>query len=198
MQRIKNVCVYCGASPRAAAHYTTLAQQVGKVLVENNLGLVYGGGRMGLMGTVADSVLEGGGQAIGIIPKHLQDREERHDELSELHIVDTMHIRKQMMVDRSDAFVILPGGFGTLDEAFEILTWKQLGLHSKPIVFLNVHGFWSPLKELKQHLYEESFIKEEDLKLFTMAETVDEIIPAILAQMTVSPDLGTMKLAGQF
>jgi len=187
MQNIKNVCVYCGASPRVTARYMEAAQQVGKILAENGMGLVYGGGRMGLMGEVANAVLSNGGQAIGIIPKHLQDREARHDELNELHIVDSMHIRKQMMVDRSDAFLILPGGYGTLDEAFEILTWKQLGLHNKPIIFLNIYDFWTPLKELKQHLFDESFIKGEDLKLFSMADTPEQILPSLQAQLSLAP-----------
>lgn len=177
---LKNVCVYCGASPRVSPRYNEVAHDVGQMLAKSGLGLVYGGGRMGLMGMVADSVLSGGGHAIGIIPKHLQDREAQHDTLSELHIVESMHVRKQMMVDRSDAFLILPGGYGTLDEAFEILTWKQLGLHNKPIIFLNVFGFWSPLKEMKQHLFEESFIRAEDLKLFHLVESVDQILPALM------------------
>lgn len=178
---IRTVCVYCGASPRVSDRYKEVARAVGQTLADNNIGLVYGGGRMGLMGVVADSVLSKGGRAVGIIPKHLQDREERHDELNELHIVDSMHIRKQMMVDRSDAFLILPGGYGTLDEAFEILTWKQLGLHSKPIVFFNMFGFWDPLKELKQHLFDESFVKAEDLKLFSFVDSVEQIVPSIRA-----------------
>lgn len=186
MQKIQNICVYCGASPRVSERYSQAAADVGKLIAENNMGLVYGGGRMGLMGMVADNVLSNGGKAIGIIPKHLQDREVRHETLNELHIVDTMHVRKQMMVDRSDAFIILPGGYGTLDEAFEILTWKQLGLHNKPIIFLNIFDFWTPLKELKQHLFEESFIKAEDLKLFTLVDSVDQIIPALLAQSSLS------------
>jgi uncharacterized protein (TIGR00730 family) len=179
MKLIHNVCVYCGSSDKVSDRYKQAAQQVGHVLATNDLGLVYGGGRRGLMGMVADSVLSNGGKAIGIIPKHLQDREERHDDLSELHIVDSMHIRKQMMVERSDAFLILPGGYGTLDEAFEILTWKQLGLHSKPIIFLNIFDFWSPLKELKQHLSDEHFIKSDDLKLFTLIDGIDQIIPTL-------------------
>jgi uncharacterized protein (TIGR00730 family) len=179
MAPFQNICVYCGASNRASDRYKQAAQDVGRILAEHKMGLVYGGGRMGLMGMVANSVLEHGGRAVGIIPKHLQDREERHDNLDELHIVETMHARKQMMVDRSDAFLILPGGYGTLDEAFEILTWKQLGLHNKPIIFLNIYNFWSPLKELKQHLFEESFIKGDDLKLFSIIDTIDQIIPTL-------------------
>jgi uncharacterized protein (TIGR00730 family) len=179
MTEIKSVCVYCGSSERASPRYKQAAREVGQMLAENDLRLVYGGGRMGLMGVVADAVLKAGGHATGIIPKHLQDREARHDELSELHIVDSMHIRKTMMVERSDAFLILPGGYGTLDEAFEILTWKQLGLHKKPIIFLNIYGFWSPLKELKQHLFEESFIKADDLKLFSIIDSVEQLIPTL-------------------
>ncbi len=183
---IKNICVYCGSSPTASEQYKKAAFDVGKVLADNKLGLVYGGGRRGLMGVVADSVLSNGGQAIGIIPKHLQDREERHDTLNELHVVDSMHIRKQMMVERSDAFLILPGGYGTLDEAFEILTWKQLGLHNKPIIFINIFGFWSPLKELKQHLFDESFIKAEDLKLFNIIDSIDQIIPTLAKEASAA------------
>jgi len=179
MAPFRHVCVYCGASNRASERYREAAARVGTLLAENGITLVYGGGRMGLMGTVADSVLDKGGRAVGIIPKHLQDREERHDNLTELHIVDSMHTRKHMMVERSDAFLILPGGYGTLDEAFEILTWKQLGLHNKPIIFVNIYDFWSPLKELKQHLFDESFIKAEDLKLFSLVDSVDQIIPAL-------------------
>jgi uncharacterized protein (TIGR00730 family) len=184
MTSIKNICVYCGASNRVSERYMLAAQEVGKLLATNGLGLVYGGGRMGLMGMVADSVLDNGGKAIGVIPKHLQDREVRHEKLSELYVVDTMHIRKQMMAERSDAFLILPGGYGTLEEAFEMLTWKQLGLHNKPIVFLNIFDFWTPLQELKQHLSDESFIKQDDLKLFSLVESPDQIIAAIQAQIS--------------
>lgn len=184
MTKIKNICVYCGASNRVSDRYLQAADDVGRVLAENDIGLVYGGGRSGLMGKVADSVLSNGGRAVGIIPKHLQDREERHDGLSELHIVDTMHVRKQMMTDRSDAFLILPGGYGTLEEAFEILTWRQLGLHQKPIIFLNIHNFWNPLKELKQHLFEEAFIKSDDLQLFGIVDSTDSILPEIQAQLS--------------
>lgn len=176
---IKNVCVYCGASDRVSSRYKKAAETIGHLLAENRLNLVYGGGRMGLMGVVADAVLAKGGRATGIIPKHLQDREARHDDLTELFVVDSMHTRKNMMVERSDAFLILPGGFGTLDEAFEILTWKQLGLHDKPIIFVNLYDFWSPLKELKMHLHDESFIKPEDMNLFSFIEQPEDIIQAL-------------------
>jgi uncharacterized protein (TIGR00730 family) len=186
MQDIKTICVYCGSSNRVSDQFRNVARDVGKLLAENDLTLVYGGGQMGLMGMVANGVLDNGGKAIGIIPKHLQDREERHDHLSELHIVDSMHVRKQMMTDRSDAFLILPGGYGTLDEAFEILTWKQLGLHNKPIIFLNAFDFWTPLKALKQQMLNENFIKAEDLKLFSVIDSMDQIIPVLQTQNSSS------------
>jgi uncharacterized protein (TIGR00730 family) len=178
---LKTVCVYCGASMRVSAHYLEAATQVGTELAKNDLTVVYGGGRMGLMGNVADAALAAGGKVIGIIPQHLQDREERHDDLTELHVVASMHERKQLMVMRSDAFVILPGGYGTLDEAFEILTWKQLGLHNKPIIFVNINSFWSPLKDFKEKLLAENFIKADDLGLFSFAESVDQIVPQLKA-----------------
>ncbi len=176
---LQTVCVYCGASTRVSAHYLEAAQTVGTALGENNLNVVYGGGRTGLMGAVADAALKAGSKVIGIIPQHLQDREERHDNITELHIVNSMHERKQLMVMKSDAFVILPGGYGTLDEAFEILTWKQLGLHNKPILFVNINGFWSPLKDFKSKLLTENFIKEGDLDLFHFVETPEDLIPAL-------------------
>lgn len=181
---LKTVCVYCGASTRVAPLYLEAARAVGTTLAQNDLGVVYGGGRMGLMGEVADSALAAGGKVIGIIPQHLQDREARHDDLTELHIVTSMHERKQLMVMRSDAFVILPGGYGTLDEAFEILTWKQLGLHNKPILFVNINSFWSPLKDFKEKLLAENFIKPDDLGLFSFAESVDQIVPQLNAMIS--------------
>lgn len=178
---LQTVCVYCGASTRVSADYLQAAEQVGTALGQNGLNVVYGGGRMGLMGKVADSALQAGGKVIGIIPQHLQDREERHDDLTELHVVNSMHERKQMMVMRSDAFVILPGGYGTLDEAFEILTWKQLGLHNKPILFVNINSFWSPLKDFKSKLLQENFIKPTDLDLFGFVESPQDLVPALKA-----------------
>ena len=176
---LQTVCVYCGASTRVSPRYLEAAQQVGTALGEVGLSVVYGGGRQGLMVAVADAALVAGGKVIGIIPQHLQDREVRHDDLTELHIVASMHERKQLMVMKSDAFVILPGGYGTLDEAFEILTWKQLGLHNKPILFVNIDGFWSPLNDFKKKLSEENFIKPEDLDLFSFVETPEDLVPML-------------------
>lgn len=176
---LKTVCVYCGASTRVSPLYLEAAREVGTMLAQNGLSIVYGGGRRGLMGQVADAALQAGGNVVGIIPQHLQDREERHDDLTELHIVSTMHERKQLMIMRSDAFVILPGGYGTLEEAFEILTWKQIGLHNKPILFVNTNSFWSPLKDFKEKLLAENFIKQDDLGLFGFVESIDQILPQL-------------------
>ena len=179
---IKNVCVYCSASRHLSERYLQVATDIGKILVDNDWGLVYGGGRAGLMGTVATSVLENKGHAIGIITEYIQAYEDRYDELDELHVVDTMHTRKQMMVDRSDAFVILPGGYGTLDEAFEILKWKQLRLHYKPIVFVNAYGFWDFLKGMEQHFVDEKFLLDDDRNLFVIVDKIENVPTAILAQ----------------
>ena len=180
MNSIQNICVYCGSSDRVSERYKEAARQVGDILGKHGLGLVYGGGNVGLMGIVANAVLAQGGQVTGIIPQHLHEREVQHNGLTELHVVDSMHTRKMMMMERGDAFLVLPGGYGTLDEAFEILTWKQLALHNKPIIFLNIYNFWTPLKELKQHLYEESFITADNLNLFTFIETPEQILPTLI------------------
>lgn len=179
MTKIKSVCVYCGSSARVDQAYKDAAVELGKAIAAKNWGVVYGGGRVGLMGLVADSALEAGAPVIGIIPKHIQGREIEHTDLTELHIVESMHIRKQMMVDRGDAFVILAGGLGTLDEFFEILTWKQLGLHDKPIVVVNVNGYWTKMIEAIRHIADEKFMRIEDLKMFHVVDTVAEV-PAAL------------------
>jgi uncharacterized protein (TIGR00730 family) len=153
------VCVFCGSSPGARPAYLEAARSLGSLLAQRRIGLVYGGASVGLMGAIADAVLAGGGEAIGVIPRSLLDRELAHDGLSELHVVETMHQRKALMAQLSDAFVILPGGAGTLDEFFETLTWRQLGLHSKPLALLDVDGFFRPLLALADHLVEEGFVQ---------------------------------------
>jgi len=172
---IKRVCVYCGSSSRVDQAFKDSAVKLGQNIVESGWGVVYGGGRVGLMGLVADSALEKGGEVIGIIPEHIQAREVEHNDLTELHVVDSMHIRKQMMVDKSDAFVILAGGLGTLDEFFELMTWKQLGLHDKPIVVVNVNGYWTKLIEGIHNIASEGFMREEDLGLFAVVDSVDDV-----------------------
>jgi uncharacterized protein (TIGR00730 family) len=155
--RLRRLCVYCGSSIGADPRYREAAEALGAGLAASGIELVYGGGRNGLMGAVADAVLAGGGTAIGVIPRHLQDRELAHLGLSELVIVDTMHQRKQAMAERADAFAALPGGIGTLDETVEILSWRQLGLHDKPIYIVDIAGYWSPLAMLFEHVATSDF-----------------------------------------
>lgn len=183
---IKTICVYCGSSAHVGQTYTDLAVSVAEHLVKNGKAIVYGGGKVGLMGKVAESGINAGGTVIGIIPEYLVYKELQHESLSEMHVVDSMHTRKRMMVERSDAFLILPGGFGTLDEAFEIMTWRQLGLHEKPIVFLNHNEFWTPLVDLIDHIAREKFSGAESRNLFTVAATIDDV-PAAMARAPSNP-----------
>ena len=161
-----------GADPK----YAAATRELGQKMVDNAMRLVYGGGHIGLMGVIADAVLDAGGEAVGIIPEHIHIRENQHTGLSELLVVDSMHTRKRLMADRAEAFVVLPGGFGTLDEAFEIITWKQLDLHHAPIIFLNVDGFWEPLVKLVEAQIEGGFIHAHNQHLFQVADSVDEAI----------------------
>lgn len=179
MPEIKSVCVYCGSSSRVDQKYKDAAVELGKLIAAQGWNVVYGGGRVGLMGLVADSALSSGARVVGIIPQHIQAREIEHNDLTELHIVDSMHIRKQMMVDRADAFVILAGGLGTLDEFFELLTWKQLGLHDKPVVMVNIGGYWTKMIEAIQHIAGEKFMRPEDLTMFQVVETVAAVPDAL-------------------
>ncbi|PZQ47652.1 MAG: TIGR00730 family Rossman fold protein [Micavibrio aeruginosavorus] len=179
MTKIQSVCVYCGSSSRVDQSYKDAAVELGKMLAANKWDLVYGGGRVGLMGLVADSALSAGSKVVGIIPKHIQAREIEHTDLTELHIVDTMHVRKQMMVDRADAFVILAGGLGTLDEFFEILTWKQLGLHDKPVVMVNVNGYWTKMVEAIRYIADQKFMREEDFGMFQVVDSVADVAQAL-------------------
>ncbi|WP_233880916.1 LOG family protein [Paraburkholderia flagellata] len=157
---MKAVCVYCGSSPGANPIYTEAAQAFGRALVAANLALVYGGGKVGLMGVIADTVMAGGGRAIGVIPELLVDKEVGHVGLTELHVVPDMHHRKKMMADLSDAFVAMPGGAGTLEELFEVYTWAQLGYHRKPVGVLNISGFYDPLMSLLDHTVREGFMRQ--------------------------------------
>ena len=179
MTEIKNVCVYCGSSSNVDEVYKSAAKNLGELIASEGWGVVYGGGRVGLMGIVADAALAKGANVIGIIPEHIQAREVEHTDLTELHVVDTMHVRKQMMVDKSQAFVILAGGLGTLDELFELLTWKQLGLHDKPIVVVNIDGYWTKMLESLDHISSKGFMRETDLDLFVSVDSIEEVPMAI-------------------
>ncbi|MDU0372517.1 TIGR00730 family Rossman fold protein [Hymenobacter endophyticus] len=159
---MKSVAVYCGSSAGTNPLYTEMAQEMGRVLAEQSMTLVYGGGRVGLMGAVADSVLAHGGQVIGVIPDFLVAKEVEHRGVTELHIVKSMHERKLLMADLADGFVAMPGGFGTLEELFEVLTWGQLGLHKKPVALLNVAGFYDHLLRALDHMADEGLLRREN------------------------------------
>ena len=155
------LCVYCGSRIGEHPEYAEQAQAFGAELARRGIALVYGGGNVGLMGIVADAVLAGGGKAIGVIPRQLVEREVAHQGLSELVVVDTMHQRKTRMFELADAFVALPGGFGTMDEMFEMLTWAQLGLHRYPCAFLDVRGYYRDLRSMVDHMASERFVRAE-------------------------------------
>ncbi|HUL07855.1 MAG TPA: TIGR00730 family Rossman fold protein [Candidatus Acidoferrum sp.] len=182
MTAIASVCVYCGSSRGANPRHAEAARELGAQLAGHGMRLVYGGGRIGLMGVVADAVLAVGGQVIGVIPEHLQVQERGHRGVTELRVVASMHERKNLMFELSDAFVILPGGFGTLDEAFEMLTWRQLRLHDKPILFLNTDGYWTPFDKLVEHFIAEGFVRKNNRRLFAMVDAVEDVVPTLLRQ----------------
>ena len=165
---MRRVCVFCGASSGRVPAYADAARSFGAALAARGLGLVYGGGRVGLMGAVADAVLAAGGEVTGVIPQELVDRELAHGGVTELRVVGSLHERKALMADLSDAFVALPGGFGTLDELMEQLTWSQLGLHAKPVALFDVEDYWRPLIALARHATEEGFVRESDLGAITV------------------------------
>lgn len=158
---IRRICVFCGSNKGADPAYLDAVRILGRLFATEGIGLVYGGGSVGLMGELADTVLSSGGEVIGVIPHALWAREVGHRGLTDLHIVDTMHERKAMMADLADAFIALPGGLGTLEEIFEIWTWAQLGLHTKPVGFLDVGGFYKPLMQFLDRAVRERFLKEE-------------------------------------
>ncbi len=180
-RRIESVCVYCGSSKGQSAAYAMAARKFGKLLAEHNLRLVYGGGSLGLMGEVAKAALGAGGKVTGIIPEFLGAREQMLKDVDELIVVKDMHARKQLMFEKSDAFVALPGGIGTLEELVEQLTWSQLGRHSKPIVVANIGRFWSPFLNLLAHMKRETFIRSELDVRFVVVDSVERILPALFA-----------------
>jgi len=175
---MKRICVFCGSSAGSQPEYRACAQQLGAELTRRKIGLVYGGGNVGLMGAIADSVLEAGGEAIGVIPEHLMTREIGHKRLTKLHIVHSMHERKALMADLSDAFIALPGGFGTLEEFCEVLTWSQLGLHAKPCGIVNVLGYYTPLLAMLDHAVQERFLKPQNRALVLASDTPLELLQA--------------------
>lgn len=166
------LCVYCGSNVGASAGFEAVARELGAAMAAVGIGLVYGGGRVGLMGVVADAVLASGGEAIGVMPEHLVRAEIAHGGLTELVVVDSMHARKARMAELADGFVALPGGYGTFEELFEMLTWNQLGLIAKPVVLLDVEGFFEPLLAMLDHAAERGFVRAEHRALARRAATV--------------------------
>jgi len=176
----KTVCVFCGAQNRVPQVHLDMGKEVGKKLAENSISLVYGGGDCGIMGAVANSVMKHGGWVTGIFPESLRNIENEHQGLNKIIIVDTMHTRKELMYMKSDMFIILPGGFGTMDEMFEILTWKQLELHDKPIIIFNHEHYWDHLIALMNNIIDKGFARIETKDLYTVVNTIDELVACIV------------------
>lgn len=180
MAVIKSLCVFCGASDGVEPVYRDAATKLGTLMAAAGIELVFGGGRIGLMGLIAASVIAGGGKVTGIIPKHLHNAEiGARDPIGDLHVVETMHERKATMFARSDGFVVLPGGLGTLDETFEVLTWKQLGLHDKPIVTVDIAGYWAPLIHQITRVVETGFAPRSSLALMRVVTNAEEVLPLL-------------------
>lgn len=178
---MKSICVFCGSRLGSKLTYREVAASVGELIAHQRLRLVYGGGNIGLMGVVADAVLASGGEVVGVIPKHLQDKEVGHAGLTELHIVNTMHERKALMANLADAFIALPGGFGTFEEFCEILTWAQLDLHHKPCGLLNIDHFYDPLISLFDRAVDEGFLRPEYRAMVLTASDPDELLMRLRA-----------------
>lgn len=179
MAEIKSICVYCGSRNGVDPRHVEAARTLGTLMARAGIELVYGGGRIGLMGVVADAVIAGGGKVCGIIPHHLQTVEVGHQGLTELHVVESMHIRKQMMFERSDAFVVLPGGIGTLDETFEMITWRQLRLHDRPVVVVDVAGYWQPYVQMIDHIIGQGFAGAEIRRLYDVVDSAEAVLPLL-------------------
>lgn len=173
---MKKICVFCGSSKGAVPEYLAAAEKLGNVLSVNDFELVYGGAKVGLMGKVASTVCENGGEVTGVIPRDLFEKEVANTDLENLHVVESMHERKAMMADMSDAFIALPGGFGTFEELFEILTWAQLGFHKKPIGILNINGYYDKLIEFIDNAIDQRFVKEEHKEMFIVEECPERLI----------------------
>ncbi len=186
MSKIRRLCVYCGSSGAVDRQYREAAAELGACLAAAGIGLVYGGGRVGLMGLLADAALAGGGEVIGIIPSRLRDAELAHPGATEMVVVESMHERKRLMAEKADAFAILPGGIGTLDELFEILSWKQLGLHDKPILLVDIGGYWASLRALLDDIVTKGFARLKARELLRVVPTVASLM-ATLDEVTPEP-----------
>lgn len=179
MIQIKNIAVYCGSAPGFDPNFMTAAYELGESLASEQIGLVYGGASVGLMGAVANGCLSKNGSVTGVLPTFLKKKEIEHSGLGKLILVETMHERKRVMFDLSDAFIVLPGGFGTMEEFFEIITWSQLGLHNKPVVLLNWNGFYNPLVQMFRTMVESGFLKKENAALVQVLENSQDLLPTL-------------------
>ena len=180
LEKRSRICVFAGSSLGQSGSYVEAARSLGQIIARRELGLVYGGARVGLTGAVADAALAAGGEVVGVLPKKLSNLEVAHSGLTQLHIVDTMHERKAMMAEMSDAFIALPGGIGTLEETFEVLTWSQLGFHRKPVGLMNVDGFFDQLLGFLDNLTGERFLKPEHRDLLWSDSDADRLVSKVL------------------
>ncbi|WP_201549543.1 TIGR00730 family Rossman fold protein [Psychrobacter sp. Pi2-1] len=190
------VAVYCGSRLGNGDVYEQAARELGSALANNGMGLVYGGASIGLMGAVADEVINGGAQAVGVIPTFMLKHEIAHERLTRLHLTDTMHTRKTVMAEYADAFITLPGGLGTLEEIMEIATWRQLYQHEKPMIILNINGFYDRMIEHLKYTTEQGFMKQEDLDRLVVCNTISEAIDMLQTVVTIDDAVDTEKMAG--
>jgi uncharacterized protein (TIGR00730 family) len=186
---MKRITIYCGSNPGNHPDYVSAAQALGHAMATQGYDLIYGGGKLGLMGTIADSVLDAGGHAIGVMPRGLFRGEMAHERLTELYEVADMHERKAKMHDLADAFISMPGGLGTFEELFEMVSWAQIGIHKKPIGLLNVRGFYDPLVALLKHAVQEGFMKETNLALFVVESDPETLLQRLAAYQPVERSL---------
>jgi uncharacterized protein (TIGR00730 family) len=184
--RLSSICVFCGSSAGADPAYLEAAEAVGRRLAQRGVRVVYGGGKVGMMGAVADAVRDEGGDVIGVIPQAIVDLEIGHDGLDDLRVVGSMHERKALMAELSDAFIALPGGIGTLEELFEVYTWAQLGIHAKPLVLLDVAGYFRPLVAFLDHAVQERFLRPETRTLLAVSDDLDDLLAALEASGPVT------------
>ena len=191
---IRAVCVFCGSQPGARPSYLRAARDLGAQLARRGWTAVYGGGHVGMMGALADSTLAAGGKVIGVIPEHLMRSEVAHQGLSELLVVDSMHTRKRLMAGRSDAFVVLPGGYGTLEEMFEMVTWRQLALHAKPVGLLDVDGYFGHLLAFLRHAADEAFVRPQHRGLLRVEASVEPLLDRLAREAAAAPDAGAWQL----
>ncbi|MDN5732978.1 TIGR00730 family Rossman fold protein [Psychrobacter celer] len=190
------VAVYCGSRLGNHEVYEQAARELGLALAKNGMGLVYGGASIGLMGAVADEVVNGGAQAVGVIPTFMLKHEIAHNQLTRLHLTDTMHTRKTVMAEYADAFITLPGGLGTLEEIMEIATWRQLYQHEKPMIILNINGFYDRMIDHLAYTAEQGFMKQEDLARLVVCNTIGEAIEMLKTVVTIDDAVDTEKMAG--